>query len=224
MVTSARDSGRTAGDSRIREQRSRGNAVSRESLLDAARSVFETCGYTSARVSDIVALAGLSHGSFYSYFGNKEDVFRAVADQVVRQIGSASASAYRGPDPRRRIASANRNYLEAFKANARMMAVVEEVATINEEFATFRRSLWRGTVERVERSMRRDQQIGLIDPGLNVAVTANALVGMLERFAFTWFILGEEFETDQTIDILTGIWLRGGGYRIDDTGEVVPWR
>ena len=98
--------------------------ASRVRLLRAARTVFETSGYSAARVADIVDVAGLSHGSFYSYFPNKEMIFRALADQVVQEIGAASASTYRGSDPRLRVESSNRNYLAAFRDNARMMAVV----------------------------------------------------------------------------------------------------
>jgi AcrR family transcriptional regulator len=186
----------------------------RDSLLQAARSVFETCGYTNARVADITALAELSHGGFYVYFENKEAIFRAVADQVVRDISAASAAGHHGLDPRERIASSNRNYLAAFRANARMMAVVEEVATINDEFADFRRGLWKTAVDRVWRSMARDQQAGLIDADLDLRVAANALVGMIERFAFTWFVLGEHFEMSQVVDVLTEMWLRAGDYQL----------
>ena len=33
--------------------------------------------------------AGLAHGSFYTYFDSKEDVFRQVADRVVRDVYGA---------------------------------------------------------------------------------------------------------------------------------------
>jgi AcrR family transcriptional regulator len=51
-------------------------------LLDAGIQVFETRGYYAARVDDIVKLAKTSHGTFYLYFSNKEDLFRALAQEV----------------------------------------------------------------------------------------------------------------------------------------------
>lgn len=196
---------------------------SRVSLLAAARTVFENSGYSAARVSDIAELAGLSHGSFYSYFQNKEMIFRALADQVVQEIGAASASSYRGPDPARRIASSNSNYLTAFRDNARMMAVVEEVATINEEFAVFRRELWANAVDRVCKSMERDRADGFLSDSLDLGLISYALVGMVERFAFTWFVLGVPFEWDAAVAQLTDMWLRAAGYRVDTDGAVSPW-
>lgn len=199
------------------------DSTSRAKLLAAARTVFEDSGYSSARVTDIVQLAGLAHGSFYVYFRNKEMAFRALADQVVREIGAASASTYRGPDPRRRVASSNSNYLAAFRENARMMAVVEEVATINAEFAGFRRELWAQAVDRVRKSMERDRADGYLLESLDLDVVAYALVGMVERFAFTWFVLGVPFEKDTAVTQLTDMWLRAGGYHIDSDGSVSPW-
>jgi AcrR family transcriptional regulator len=51
-------------------------------LLDAGAQVFATRGYHAARVDDIVKLARTSHGTFYLYFANKEDLFSALTAEV----------------------------------------------------------------------------------------------------------------------------------------------
>lgn len=48
-------------------------------LLDAGMRVFAERGYHAARVDDIVRAARTSHGTFYLYFANKEDLLRALA-------------------------------------------------------------------------------------------------------------------------------------------------
>jgi AcrR family transcriptional regulator len=50
-------------------------------LLDAGMRVLAERGYHAARVDDVVRLADVSHGTFYLYFSNKEDLFRALAVQ-----------------------------------------------------------------------------------------------------------------------------------------------
>lgn len=52
-------------------------------LIDAARAVFRAKGYAAASVTDIVREAGVSQGTFYVYFNNKENVFDAVAEVIV---------------------------------------------------------------------------------------------------------------------------------------------
>src|SRR4051812_41437883 len=68
-----------------RELRARGQRTLR-TLLDAGIEVFGSRGYHSARVDDIVKVAKTSHGTFYLYFANKEDLFRALALDVAEEV------------------------------------------------------------------------------------------------------------------------------------------
>src|SRR5438309_8872804 len=76
-----------------RALRARGRKTMRR-LLDAGMTVFEKRGYQAARVDDIVRAAHTSHGTFYLYFANKEDLLRALAvdcavalDKLADEIG-----------------------------------------------------------------------------------------------------------------------------------------
>jgi AcrR family transcriptional regulator len=70
-----------------RELRARGQRTVRK-LLDAGIQVFGSKGYFPARVDDIVKVAKTSHGTFYLYFANKEDLFRALALDVAEEIAA----------------------------------------------------------------------------------------------------------------------------------------
>jgi AcrR family transcriptional regulator len=61
-------------------------------LLDAGGEVFATKGYFAARVDDIVKVARTSHGTFYLYFSNKEDLFRALAAEVADEMQTLAES------------------------------------------------------------------------------------------------------------------------------------
>jgi AcrR family transcriptional regulator len=52
--------------------------------------VLEKRGYHAARVDDIVKVARTSHGTFYLYFANKEDLFRALLMDVAEEVASLS--------------------------------------------------------------------------------------------------------------------------------------
>src|SRR5437899_7580768 len=77
---------RGGGPAQTRELRARGKRTMRK-LLDAGIEVFATRGYYAARVDDIVKVAKTSHGTFYLYFANKEDLFRALVLDVSEEIG-----------------------------------------------------------------------------------------------------------------------------------------
>ena len=61
--------------------RSQGRRTMRK-LLDAAMVAFDKRGYHSTRVNDVVEIAKTSHGTFYLYFSNKEDLLRALVAEA----------------------------------------------------------------------------------------------------------------------------------------------
>src|SRR3989440_1620538 len=68
-----------------RELRAQGRKTMRR-LLDAGMRVFAERGFHSARVDDIVRAARASHGTFYLYFTNKEDLLRALAVECAQEM------------------------------------------------------------------------------------------------------------------------------------------
>lgn len=64
---------------RIRDER-------REAILQAAVQVFSRLGLATAKISDIAAAAGVSYGLVYHYFGTKEAIFGALAEQASRSL------------------------------------------------------------------------------------------------------------------------------------------
>src|ERR1700748_2845380 len=58
-------------------------------ILEAALRVFAAKGFAAARMEDIASAAGVTKGTIYLYFENKEAVFKAL---VRTEIGSALAT------------------------------------------------------------------------------------------------------------------------------------
>ncbi|WP_181762920.1 TetR/AcrR family transcriptional regulator [Rhodococcus spelaei] len=58
-----------------------GRGSRREALVRAASEVFVERGYGNCGVAEVVAVAGLGHGTFYNYFSSKRDILDAVIDR-----------------------------------------------------------------------------------------------------------------------------------------------
>lgn len=60
-------------------------------LLAAGREVIVSRGYHGTRVDDIAAAAGVSHGAFYQYFRNKDDLAHVLVLEAMRPLSTAFA-------------------------------------------------------------------------------------------------------------------------------------
>ncbi|HWC34065.1 MAG TPA: TetR/AcrR family transcriptional regulator [Mycobacteriales bacterium] len=91
----------TAGGAALkRAPRGRGEETLRR-ILTAGRECFRSYGYAAVRIDDIVTLAGTSHGAFYLYFRNKEDLLHRLAVDCAAQLRELAAALEALPRPLR---------------------------------------------------------------------------------------------------------------------------
>lgn len=67
--------------------------VRRNAILQAGIQVFLEYGYVNASVDEIVRRAGGSKRTVYKYFGNKEDLFAAIIENLAGQMLSPLSTA-----------------------------------------------------------------------------------------------------------------------------------
>ncbi|HEY4942092.1 MAG TPA: TetR/AcrR family transcriptional regulator [Rhizomicrobium sp.] len=61
-------------------------------ILDAALKVFAAKGFAAARMEDIARTAGVTKGTIYLYFENKEAVFKSlVREEIGKALGTVTA-------------------------------------------------------------------------------------------------------------------------------------
>ncbi|WP_214367483.1 TetR/AcrR family transcriptional regulator [Pseudonocardia sp. H11422] len=193
-------------------------------LLASAREVFERDGYVNARVADVAALAGVAHGTFYTYFASRPDVFRAVIIEVRADLSEAiagspaddpDAGSGTGPaaaaDVVRRVERSNRAFIAAYRRNRTMMGLYEQAAMNDPEVRAFRVADRRAHVDRIAGSIRRLQAAGLADRTLDPRTTAAALASMVSNFCFHWLAMGEPFDDELGTATLTRLWVRSLG-------------
>lgn len=185
----------------------------REKLVKAARFAFERKGYLDANVHDIAKRAKVAYGTFYTYFSSKEDIFEEVVQALVEDFRALANTEPPAHDPPSAIERANRGYLHAYQANARMMAILEQVATFSPRLAAARRAARRHWVDRNEAAIRRWKEDGLIDPQLDPYYAASALGSMVDRSAYVWFVLGEPYDEDTAVAQLTRLYCNALGMR-----------
>ena len=81
------------GDKRVAQ----GDAT-RTALIGAARKLFGESGYGDTATDEIVSAAGVTKGALYHHFGGKEDLFRAVVEQVQHEVSDHAVAEFLAPD------------------------------------------------------------------------------------------------------------------------------
>jgi AcrR family transcriptional regulator len=185
----------------------------RDEVLAAARRCFVRYGYAGTTVEHIVEVAGLSRGSFYTYFESKAHVFerlvaeidRRIADQVATLSPTAKGSAYDN------LLRSNTNYLAAVAANADLYRLVDEMAAHDPDVARNRLKSHRHHIDRVADTIRRWQRTGRADKTFDAELTAAALVAMLSGYARWTLIDGDPTDHTDAAERLTDIWAMACG-------------
>jgi AcrR family transcriptional regulator len=196
------------------EPRSAKGRRTRARLLQAAKAVFERSGFLAARISDIAAEADVSHGSFYHYFDSKESIFREIAEEVEVRLVSMDDITHdteRPTDPIERIRAANRSYLIAYRQEAPIMRVIEEVSRYDENVRAVRTKRDDSLGLRLESAIARLQAEGLADKRIDTHYAATALGGMVARFAETMFVGGGSYDLERAVEQLTLLWANSLG-------------
>ena len=206
----------TATGTRAQPLTERGRRT-RENLLAAGRRVFEERGYANTRMSDIAKAAGVSHGTVYTWFDDKESLLRALVDDIVTEVFAALAIGDDVPEPEQRMLEANRRYLAAYRRHGRMLEVVEEAAATDVRYRDALAGVRRDHVGRVTRDIARLQRDGIAARDVDPAVAAGALCAMVEGFGRHWYGRGEQavstHDDETAVETLTRLWARGLGIR-----------
>ena len=176
--------------------------LSRQQLVRAARFVFERDGFLHARIADICDEAHMSHGSFYTYFVSKEEIFQEVVDTVeidLLRIDPVPEET----DPIERIRAANRHYLETYLENSKILQVIQQVATFDPEVRQTRLQRQDAFGHAVERRIREYQKQGVSNADLDPWLAANALGGMVAFVADQLASRDEPTDVDFAVEQLT---------------------
>jgi AcrR family transcriptional regulator len=190
-----------------RELRTQGKKTMAK-LLDAGMTVLGERGYHAARVDDVVRVADVSHGTFYLYFSNKEDLFRALAMQcaddmtaLASSLGAVAASADGIDELRRWLAEfidAYRRYGVVIRAWMEDQVGSRDLSRLGAKtFGAIAASL----VARLRETRRMDDH--------EAELHAAAMLAMIERFTYFTTSRDLPFADADVVDTLATIIHRG---------------
>jgi AcrR family transcriptional regulator len=172
-------------------------------LLDAGTQVFASRGYHAARVDDVVKLARTSHGTFYLYFANKEDLFGALTSEVassMHDLAEALPALESGPAG----LAALRDWVAGFSELYDRYGPVIVAWTEAEIGDSSSGRLGDDLISDLARVLVR--RIRAVDPdGIDPQVAALALVAMIERLHYYAMTRQVRIGREEMIDTLASV-------------------
>ncbi|MGH8984570.1 MAG: TetR/AcrR family transcriptional regulator [Acidimicrobiia bacterium] len=190
-----------------RDLRAQGRRTMRK-LFDAGMRVFAERGYHAARVDDIVRAARTSHGTFYLYFANKEDLLRALAvDCADEMMKLADGIGPIGPDDNgyEELRAFLAQFVTTYRRYGPVIRAWMEDQVADREVDRLGVKAFTTIGARLGERMR---EAG-VDIADNEPAAVGALMAMLERFNYALASRRITIDDDDVLDTLTRIIHRG---------------
>jgi AcrR family transcriptional regulator len=204
------DAGRTSesqepvvgGPASKRSLRNQGRQTMRK-LLDAAMEAIDERGYHSTRVKDVVDIANTSHGTFYLYFSNKEDLIRALTIEATSESSSllgavTEAGSALDVESWENLRQWIGDYSELWTRYAPLFRSWTDLASIDEGIGDQNRRMVAAHIDAMASRIASASPTGDLDPG----VAGMAVIAMLDRFHFMREFMGDEIDS-AALDTLT---------------------
>ena len=177
-------------------------------LLDAAALEFGEKGFHDTSITGITARAGTALGSFYTYFDSKDELFRALVQDMserVRTTVGQSLSADMAPFETEEAALAA--FLRFSREHKEIYRIIDEA-----EFAdpASYRSHYESTARRILERLKRGEQAGAFRGDLHEA-HAWAIMGMNVFLGLRYSVWGEDSSAEDVAALARGLLERGIG-------------
>ena len=185
-----------------RELRAQGRQTLRN-LLEAGLAEFDERGFQAVRVDDIVRRAQISHGTFYLYFSNKEELFRALAQEVAGEMISLADSLPPidpGPEGRTELRAWLARFVEVYEHYGPVIRAWTEAEIGGSEFGRLGTDVLTEFSRVLTGRIRRSSS-----PDINPQIAALAVVAMIERF--NYYVLSRQVDVsrDEMLDTLATV-------------------
>jgi AcrR family transcriptional regulator len=153
-------------------------------LLDAGLAVFAEMGLQATRVEDIVRRAQTSHGTFYLYFANKDDLFRTLLQDALEDI-SVVTGEFPVVTSNEAGRAALRRWVERFSdvyaVHATVIQILSQAELVGDELYADGLQLLFQLAETMTQGMTAARKVTDGTPAPHAELTAVACLMMLER-------------------------------------------
>jgi len=171
-------------------------------LLDAAAIEFGDKGFHEASITGITSRAGTALGTFYTYFDSKDEIFRALVNDLSDRVRVTAAQALTGEmspfETERRALAA---FLDFAREHKEIYRIIDESEFVDP--ASYRNH-YESTARRILERLHKGARQGAFRDDLQEE-HAWAIMGMNVFLGLRYSIWSEEGSADRIADIANSI-------------------
>jgi AcrR family transcriptional regulator len=162
----------------------------RAQLIEAATEIFAEQGFQNTAVAQIAERAGVSLGTFYQYFRNRDEVLVALVNHQLDWIRTTQGPGWHVGDGIEGLERVLRIYIQAYTRVIDMSRVWESVSQTEPEMIELRRDAGRRITRAFASELLRASKAGemRVMTKREAQLTARALAGMVDRVCFDLFV------------------------------------
>jgi AcrR family transcriptional regulator len=187
-------------------------------LLDAGLAEFDERGYQAVRVDDVVRRAKTSHGTFYLYFANKDDLFKTLLRDALHDMEIITGDfpvVTRNEAGRSALRAWVRQFFDTYASHATVIRILSQADIVGEEVYGDGLRLFFHIAEAITQGMTAATAAGRDAAGQegsgegaagqqHAVLTAIACLMMLERVNYLMSV-DVKLPAEEMIDRLSGI-------------------
>lgn len=201
--------------------------VNRQRLIDTARDLFATHGYNGVSVREVVGEAGLSQRMVYHYFGSKEELYRAVLEDVFSRLEALELDTLTTPQsPDRMIEAVLQVYFQFLKDNPAFVRLLlwENLQPVEPLESTFPGGVKRHMLSLLRDTIAQGEQASQLRTGLEPAHLLVQIIGLSLIYFSNRHTLSASLGLDFTDDkvLQTGVEHAAGILRSGITHPLSP--
>lgn len=199
-------SGTAADDTLGKAPRTARGRQTLRKLLDAAAKEFGEKGFHEASISGITRRAGTALGSFYTYFDSKDMIFRALVQDMSRQVAEQAGKAVEGKQEAFAIERAALHaFLDFARENREIYRIIDEAEFADP--ASFREH-YETTARRILERLKRGEASGEFREGM-AEPHAWALMGMNVFLGLRYSVWSEGEDSAEIADMANEMLRKG---------------
>lgn len=186
----------------------------RRRLLDVGLELLNRNGYLNTSPAQIAEAAGVSEATFYQYFSDLKGLVVTLAGESTVEMLEKHVDVWDPATGRIGLRRALAAFVNVYLDHVDFFRLWDQVVQIDSRLAEVRKAFMAGHRHRIEKTLRKGIEMGLVRPDLDAAEMARALT--LVTVSYLSDVASpddpdEAMGRDEIIDFLTSFWAESIG-------------